>query len=53
MVLMHRGIVVDSPRSDLQVVGGSTAAHALGLVIKQLGALGVPYLPNILEMCRS
>lgn len=35
------------PRADLQAVTGGTAAHSLGLVVKQLASLGIPYLHHI------
>ena len=39
-------------RSDLQIVGGGTALHALGLVVKQLAAIGAPYIQDILGFCQ-
>ena len=42
---------LDKPtRSDLQVVSGNTAAHSLALVVKQLKALGIPYLHDLAGM---
>ena len=41
---------IKNPRADLQAVIGSTAAHALGLIVKQLISIGVPYLHDVLGM---
>ena len=41
-------VSVSAPiRSDLHVVMGGTSSHALGLVVKQLRSLGIPYLHDI------
>lgn len=34
----------------MQAVLGSTAAHGLGLIVKQLQSIGVPYLHDVLGM---
>ena len=40
-------------RSDLHVVSGGTSAHALALVVRQLRALGIPYLHDIAGLSES
>lgn len=35
-------------RSDIQVVGGGTAAHCNGLVLKQLASVGAPTWDDVI-----
>ena len=38
------------PRSDIQVVNGSTAEHVHGLILKQMASIGIP---SWLDVCRA